>query len=235
MKLYGFSNGPASLACRQALKALNIQYELINLDYGKGEHLTDEYAQLNPQNEAPVLVDDDVIMGESVAILQYLADKYDTVGNLYPKDIKSRARVNHRLCFSLATYYHRISEYVIGPTYFNYKRSVWGLERMKMALESFNTYLERENTVYVASNTLTIADFHLCTATMCLEAIRFKLNSWPHVKIWYNNFKKKNPELWDIAAQGMRELRQHQDTPPDYSHMYHPFHPTIKTNNMIIL
>lgn len=46
MKLYSVSDGPPSLACRQALKALNIDYELIDVDFGKGEHMTEEYEQV---------------------------------------------------------------------------------------------------------------------------------------------------------------------------------------------
>ncbi|XP_068965821.1 glutathione S-transferase 1 isoform X1 [Bombus flavifrons] len=230
MKLYSVSDGPPSLACRQALKALNIQYELIEVDFGKGDHMTNEYAQLNPQKEIPVLVDDDLIMGESNAILQYLGDKYDTVGKLYPKDPKSRARVNHRLCFNLAMYYRHICDYVLIPIFFDYKRTSLGLKKMTMALDVFNTYLQREHTEYVAGNTLTIADFPLVTATMCLEAIDFKLNSWPYIEKWYNNFKQKHPELWEIAAEGMREISYYEKNPPDLSDMDHPIYPIRKSN-----
>lgn len=43
MKLYAVSDGPPSLACRMVLKALNIPFELVNVNYNVGEHLTDEY------------------------------------------------------------------------------------------------------------------------------------------------------------------------------------------------
>lgn len=46
MKLYTVSDGPPSLACRQLLKALDIEYELINVDYGKSEHMTKEYEEV---------------------------------------------------------------------------------------------------------------------------------------------------------------------------------------------
>ena len=46
MKLYSVSDGPPSLACRQALKALKIDYDLIDVDFGKGEHMTEEYAKV---------------------------------------------------------------------------------------------------------------------------------------------------------------------------------------------
>lgn len=47
MKLHSVSDGPPSLACRMVLKALNIPFELVNVNYNIGEHLTDEYAKVN--------------------------------------------------------------------------------------------------------------------------------------------------------------------------------------------
>ncbi|XP_066594429.1 glutathione S-transferase 1-like [Prorops nasuta] len=224
MKLYSVSDGPPSLACQQALKALNIKYELIDVDFGKGEHMTKEYEELNPQKEIPVLVDGDFILGESNAILQYLADQYDTTGKLYPKEPKARAIVNHRLCFNLAYYYKNISGYVMAPIFFDYERTPMGLKTTKMGLDCFNTYLKKENSTYASGNNLTIADFPLVTSTMCLEAIDFKLTDWPYVEKWYNNFKQKHPELWDIAERGMREIRDFEKNPP-YLEMEHPIHP----------
>lgn len=46
MKLYAVADGPPSLACRMTLKALNIPFELIEVNYNAGEHLTEEYAKV---------------------------------------------------------------------------------------------------------------------------------------------------------------------------------------------
>lgn len=46
MKLYAVSDGPPSLAVRMALKALDIQYQLINVDFCALEHRTTEYAKV---------------------------------------------------------------------------------------------------------------------------------------------------------------------------------------------
>jgi glutathione S-transferase len=54
----------------------------------------------------------------SIAILQYLADKYGKTDDLYPKDPEKRALVNHRLAFNLSTYYRYISEYVVSSSQF---------------------------------------------------------------------------------------------------------------------
>ncbi|XP_046733826.1 glutathione S-transferase 1 [Diprion similis] len=230
MKLYSVSDGPPSLACRQALKALKIDYELVNVDFGRGEHMTDDFEKLNPQKEIPVLIDGDLTIGESNAILQYLADKYDGSGTLYPKDPAARAIVNHRLCFNLSTYYRYISEYVMAPIFFAYERTPLGLKKMNIGLSAFDTYLKRSKTTYAAGNNLTIADFPLVTATMCLEAIDFSLSTWSFVESWYNNFKTKHQDLWEIAQGGMQEISYFEKNPPDLSHMDHPIHPVRKQN-----
>lgn len=69
--------------------------------------------QLNPQKEIPVLDDNGFLLGESVAIMQYLCDKYAPENPIYPKDPKTRALVNQRLCFNMAFYYSNISQYTV--------------------------------------------------------------------------------------------------------------------------
>lgn len=44
LTLYAVSDGPPSLAVRQALHALGLKYTHINVDFGLGEHMTEEYA-----------------------------------------------------------------------------------------------------------------------------------------------------------------------------------------------
>lgn len=46
MKIYAVSDGPPSLAVRMALKALDIAHEHVPVDYGKGEHMTEDYAKV---------------------------------------------------------------------------------------------------------------------------------------------------------------------------------------------
>lgn len=46
MKLYGVSDGPPSLAVRMTLKAINVPFELIPIDYIASEHMSDDYAKV---------------------------------------------------------------------------------------------------------------------------------------------------------------------------------------------
>jgi len=82
------------------IKALNIEVKLIDVNIRKGEHLTPEFRMINPQHTIPTLVEDDgFILVDSHAIMGYLVDKYGKDDSLYPRDLRKRATVNHRLHF----------------------------------------------------------------------------------------------------------------------------------------
>lgn len=61
-----------------------------------------------------MLDDDGFILGESIAIMQYLCDKYAPDSPLYPKEPKQRAIVNHRLLFNMQYYYRSIFPYAVS-------------------------------------------------------------------------------------------------------------------------
>ncbi|XP_005183645.1 glutathione S-transferase 1-1 [Musca domestica] len=229
MKLYAVSDGPPSLAVRMCLKALELPYELHNVDYIASEHLSEEYAKLNPQREIPVLDDNGFHLSESVAIMQYLCDKYAADSPLYPKEAKERALVNHRLCFNMAFYYSSIGAYSMAPIFFDYQRTEMGKKKVENALQVFETYLKKLGTKYAAGNQLTIADLALVSATLCLEGIAYDFSKYQLVSKWYQTFKQEYPQLWEIANGGMQEIAEFEHNPPDLSHMNHPFHPTRKS------
>ncbi|GJQ72558.1 hypothetical protein Trydic_g1229 [Trypoxylus dichotomus] len=229
LTLYSLLDGPPSVACRMALKALNVDYNLVNMDYTKFDHLTEEYAKKNPQKEIPVLDDNGFYLSESNAILQYLVDKYGKDDTLYPKDVKARAIVNQRLSFNLVRYYRYIEECIL-PIFFDYERTDILYKKVKISLDVFNTYLKRQGTKYSAGDNLTIADLQFCASTMCLEAINFDFSQYSHVTKWYETFKAENPELWAIAEEAMKILSYLEKNPPDMSGLSHPLHPIKRTN-----
>lgn len=46
IKLYALADGPPSLAVRMVMKALDLEYEYVAVDYNGGEHLRDDYAKV---------------------------------------------------------------------------------------------------------------------------------------------------------------------------------------------
>jgi glutathione S-transferase len=61
---------------RLLLSQLGVNYERITTDIFKGEHKTEEFRRLNPDQKIPVIRDGDLVLWESNAILLYLAKKY---------------------------------------------------------------------------------------------------------------------------------------------------------------
>lgn len=67
--------------------------------------------QLNPQHTIPTLVDGNLNLWESRAIIAYLVEKYGKTDSLYPKDPAKRAVVNQRMYFDMGTLYDRFATY----------------------------------------------------------------------------------------------------------------------------
>ena len=67
-----------------ALEELEVPYEYIELDGKKNEHRTPQFLAINPHGKVPGLVDGDLTLFESGAMLLYLGDKYGVANNLWP-------------------------------------------------------------------------------------------------------------------------------------------------------
>lgn len=74
MRLY-WRPGTASMAPHSALAEIGVQYELVEIDRETAQ--TDPaYRALNPTGVVPTLVDGDLVLSESAAILLYLGDRF---------------------------------------------------------------------------------------------------------------------------------------------------------------
>jgi glutathione S-transferase len=87
MKLYHFPS-PNPQKITFALRELALECEILPVDLSKGEQRTPEFLALNPFGRVPVLVDGDLALWESHAILSYLGDK---TGKLWPTSAAGRA------------------------------------------------------------------------------------------------------------------------------------------------
>jgi len=94
MKLYNFFRSSASYRVRIALNLKGVPYEYvpIHLRRGGGEQYTPAYKALNPQGIIPTLEDDGRVLTQSLAILEYLEERYPEPA-LLPRDPADRATV----------------------------------------------------------------------------------------------------------------------------------------------
>jgi glutathione S-transferase len=67
-----------------ALEELGIDHEYVQLDRAAGEHRQPAYLAINPNGKVPALVDDGIVLFESLAILLHLGDRYGVERGLWP-------------------------------------------------------------------------------------------------------------------------------------------------------
>ncbi len=92
--LHNYFRSSTSYRVRIALhhKNLSFQYQSVHLINNGGEQHKEEYRRLNPAGEVPTLVHGSRVIGQSMAILQYLDDVFPQQ-SLLPKDAGDRAKV----------------------------------------------------------------------------------------------------------------------------------------------
>jgi glutathione S-transferase len=70
----------ASMAPHLLLRELGVPFELKYVDRNSGAHKSPEYLKLNPNGLIPVLVDGDLVLYETAAILLHLVDTHPQAG-----------------------------------------------------------------------------------------------------------------------------------------------------------
>jgi glutathione S-transferase len=93
MKLY---YDPITVNCRKVVAGLDLvgaNYEDVHVGYFAGEHKNADFLAVNPNGELPALVDGDLSLWESNAILCYGADSIGG-SSAYPSDPKTRADIH---------------------------------------------------------------------------------------------------------------------------------------------
>jgi glutathione S-transferase len=100
MKLYDFAFSPNCRKVRALAYELGIQLEFVAVDLPKGGQRTPAFLAINPNGRVPVLVDGDLVLWESTAILGYLAGKVGSA--LVPTAPRAQAEVDRWLSWQLA-------------------------------------------------------------------------------------------------------------------------------------
>lgn len=131
MDLYTFGT-PNGQKIPLLLEELGVPYNLKMINISKGEQSTPEYLKINPNGKIPALVDGDVTIFESVAILIYLAEKYK---KFLPSDGPARYETLQWALFQAAG---------VGPMMGQYGHfKVFAKEKVPYAIERFGNEAQR--------------------------------------------------------------------------------------------
>jgi maleylacetoacetate isomerase len=92
--LYSYFRSSASYRVRIALhlKKIDFEYKAVHLIKDGGQQNALNFTSINPMGQVPLFVDGDVLVGQSVAIIDYIDKKWPTP-RLFPDKIDQRAYV----------------------------------------------------------------------------------------------------------------------------------------------
>jgi glutathione S-transferase len=191
---------PITVNCRKVLAGLELvgaPYELVHVDYFKGEQKAQPYLSLNPNASIPAMVDGDFVLWESNAILQYAADK---VGNdaAYPRDLKTRADVNRWLLWESSSWFPSTYVFLVE----NCVKPLLGGQPDPAVLEAQATQFHKLAGIldarlagksWVVGNGPTIADIALAAPMHLHGWQRLPLADHPNLKRWMLQSVEKLP------------------------------------------
>ena len=183
--LYSMQRSGNSYKVRLALAALNIPYELVEIDILQGETRTPEFLKMNPSGHVPLLeVTPGRYIAESNAILWYLAGH----SPLCPEDRAERAEMLQWMFFEQ----HSL-EPNIGAAYFWLTLVKGGRELQQHALEDwmeegYRSLGVMENHLkhhrYFVADRYTVADIALYAYTHVAHECDFDLTTFPAIRAW---------------------------------------------------
>jgi glutathione S-transferase len=105
--LYYGSGSPFAWRAQLALEHKALPYELKVLSFAAGDTKKPEFVALNPRHRVPTLVDNEFVLYESNAIVEYLDEAYPGRGApLFPGDARKRATVR-RLISEVDDYFDK--------------------------------------------------------------------------------------------------------------------------------
>lgn len=192
---------------------VGVEVESIPTNPMEGATRTPEFLKMNPCHTIPTMDDNGLYLGESRAILGYLANKYGKDDSLYPKDPVRRAMVDNRLYFDMGLWSKTFNFF--SPVAFKGAKSLD--EGAKEAVEEGLGHLETFLTTggpWVAGDHMTIADFSLIATVSSIMAIgQFTTDKYPKIQEWmdrckaemkdYDEFNGKPCEVFSQFIGGM--------------------------------
>ncbi len=194
IKLYGFPFAVNARKVHWAIEELEIPYEYNFVDLTKGEHKDPTYLSLNPAGKVPVLIDGEITLPESNAIIAYLIDNYPHAKGaekIVPKDKQGRARMWQWLFWQSSEgsttlyrpFYQKFVLPLVTKQPFDEVAHHQALKETAAPLHRLDQELAHR--AFLADNHFTIADVPAGEAVSHAMFGGTDISPYPHVRRWF--------------------------------------------------
>jgi glutathione S-transferase len=210
LDFYHGHGSPFSWRVWLALEFKQVPYTLKVLSFQANDTTKPEFVALNPRHTVPTIVDDGHSLWESLAILEYLDERFTSGPKLYPGDAKARARIR-RLIQEMQGYLATEAiDAITNELFFkgdaapDMDKVAKGRERLKEELEYFARELRGK---FIAGDTPSAADMVF----------------YPYLGyVWRVNFRKPETKLDAIIPPAIAEYRKRFEALPYFDRTFPP-------------
>ena len=201
MKLF-YKPGACSLASHITLRESGKDFTLIGVDLmHKRMENGDDFLKVNPKGQVPaLLLDDNTLLTEGVAIMQYLADSVADRQLLAPVGSINRYKTLEWLNF-IATELHKGVTPLFRPdTPEDYKPTVRALLDKKLA------YIDESlaGAQWISGSRFTIADAYLFTVLRWAFAVKMDMAGYQNIADYMARVAARPAVAAALAAEGLK-------------------------------
>ena len=181
IKLYNFPRSGHAHRVELMLSLLQLPTELVFVDLAKGAHKQPDYLAINPMGQVPAIDDQGVVLGDSNAILVYLAQKYGN-GRWLPTDPVGAAKVQRWLSIAAGPIAFGVARArlitVFGASY-NAEEVIASSHALLKIIDQ-----ELSATPYLTGSEPTIADVSAYSYIAHAPEGNVSLDDYPHIRAW---------------------------------------------------
>jgi glutathione S-transferase len=192
MKIYGH---PMSTCTRKVLTTLaetDTPYELVMVDFAKGEHKQPAHVARQPWGKVPTLDDDGFTLYESRAMCRYINDKVS--GKLVPTDARGRGLMEQWISIEYSYFTQPSMKYVFKHIFQREQEPAVmesAQQELEVALPVLDAHLAKHD--YFAG-----ADFSIADITY-MPYVEYAINTpakeiyskHPHFMAWWNRVSER--------------------------------------------
>jgi glutathione S-transferase len=188
MKLYGFPPSPNTWKVRAVATQIGVPLDTEFVDLTKPR--SPDYLAINPTGRTPTLVDGDLKLWESNAIMQYIASR--TPNTLWPNDARIRAEIMGWQSWQLAHWskegcepliFQRLVKKLLnlGPP--DEAILAKGTECFNREARVLDAHLSKNP--YLVGTGVTLADFAVAAPLFYAKEAELPLAPYSHVQDWF--------------------------------------------------
>lgn len=201
MKLF-YKPGACSLASHIALRESGLDFTLQGVDVMKKRlENGDDYLLINPKGQVPaLLLDDELLLTEGVAIMQYIADRVPDRQLLAPVGTVARYQTLEWLNY-VATELHKGFTPLFRPdTPEDYKPTV------RAQLEKKLQYIDEslQDKQWLNGHRFTIADGYLFAVLRWAYAVKLNMEGYRHIEAWMKHIAARPSVAAALEAEGLK-------------------------------